>query len=111
MEQVLNVVRAISLTKTSQLQSASRTQAEITIEQLLTTTLMIQANKALEKKFKELTIQSKNEDEPSFVVTPFKGDKKERTKEAINTCLGHWESHFELHSKPDAVKIGYVGRE
>ena len=64
MEQVLNVVGAISLTETSQPQSASRTQAQITIEQLLTTTLiqlaeMRQANTALEKKFQELTIESK----------------------------------------------------
>ena len=66
---------------------------------------------ALEKKFQELTIESKKEGEPSFVVTPFKGDKKERTEEAISTWLGRWESHFELHPKPDAVKIGYVGRE
>ena len=55
MEQDLNVVRAISLTETSQPQSASRTQTEITIEQLLTTTLnqlaeMRQANRALEKR-------------------------------------------------------------
>ena len=57
MEQVSNVVGAISPTETSQLQSASRTQAEITIEQLLTTTLnqlaeMRQANMALEKNSK-----------------------------------------------------------
>ena len=65
-------------------QSASRTQTEITIEQLLTTTLnhlaeMRQANMALEKKFQELSIESEKEGEPFFVVTPFKGDKKERT--------------------------------
>ena len=36
----------------------------------------------------ELTIESKKEGEPSFIVTPFKGDKKERTEEAINTWLG-----------------------
>ena len=66
----------------------------------------------LEKKFQELTIESKKEGEPSFVVTPFKGDKKERAaEEDINSWLGHWESHFELHPKPDAVKIGYVGSE
>ena len=112
----MNAVGTISPNETSQPQSASRTQAEITIEQLLTTTLnqlaeMRQANMALEKKFQELTIESKKEGEPSFVVTPFKGDKKERTEEAISTWLGRWESHFELHPKPDAVKIGYVGRE
>ena len=61
MEQVLNAVGAFSLTETSQPQSASRTQVEITIEQLLTTTLnqlaeMRQANMALEKKFQQLTI-------------------------------------------------------
>ena len=66
MEQVLNVVGAISTTETSQLQSASFTEAEIIIEQLLTTTLnqlaeMRQANMALEKKFQELTIESKKE--------------------------------------------------
>ena len=55
-----------------------------------------------------MTIESKKEGEPSFVVTPFKGDKKERTEEAINTWLGRWESHCELHPKPDAVKIGYI---
>ena len=64
MEQVLSVVGVISLTETSEPQSTSRTQAEITIEQLLTTTLkqlaeMKQANMALEKKFHELTIESK----------------------------------------------------
>ena len=111
MEQDLNVVRAISLTETSQPQSASRTQTEITIEQLLTTTLNQLANMALEKKFQELTIESKKEGEPSFVVTPFKGDNKERTEEAINTWLGCWESHFGLHPKPDVVKIGYVSPE
>ena len=65
---------------------------------------------ALEKKFQELTIKSKKECELSFVVTPFKGDKKERTEEAISTWLCGWESHFELRPKPDVVKIGYVGR-
>mgnify|MGYP000471055595 CR=1 FL=1 len=39
MEQVLNIVQVISLIETAQLQSASHTQVEITIEQLLTTTL------------------------------------------------------------------------
>ena len=66
MEQVLNTVRAISPIETSQLQSTSRIQAEITINQLLTTTLnqlakMRQANMALEKKSQELTIESKKE--------------------------------------------------
>ena len=32
--------------------------------------------------------------EPSFVVKPFTGDKKERTEEAICTWLGRWESTF-----------------
>ena len=59
----------------------------------------------------ELTIESKKECEPSFIVTPFKGDKQEHTEEAIITWLGHWESHFELHPKIEVVKIGYVGRE
>ena len=61
MEQVLNAVGAISQT-----QSTSRTQAEISIEQLLTTTFnqlakMRHANMALEKKFQELTIEFKKE--------------------------------------------------
>ena len=66
---------------------------------------------ALEKKFQELTIESKKEGELSFVVTPLKGHKKERIEEAISTCLGCSESNFELHPKPDFVKFGYVGRE
>ena len=116
MEKVLNIVGTISPPETSQLQSASHTQAKIIIEQLLTNTLnqlakMRQANMALGKKFQELTIESKKEGEPSFVVTPFKGDKKERTEEAISTWLRRWESYFELHPKPDFVKNGYVGRE
>jgi hypothetical protein len=49
--------------------------------------------------------------EPSFVVKPYHGDKKERTEEAICTWLGRWESHFELHPKPDSIKISYVARE
>ena len=49
--------------------------------------------------------------EPSFVVNPFTGDKKERTKEAICTWLGRWESHFELYPTPDSTNIAYVGRE
>ena len=116
MEQVLNAVGTISPNETSQPQSASRTQVEITIEKLLTIALnqlaeMRQANMAFENIFRELTIKSKKEGEPSFVVMPFKGDKKERTEEAISTWLGHWESHFELHPKIEVVKIGYVGRE
>ena len=47
--------------------------------------------------------------EPSFVVKPFTGDKKERTEEAICTWLGRWESHFELYPTPDSTKIAYVG--
>ena len=113
MEQVLNIFGAISLTGISQLQSTSCTLDEITIEQLLITTLnqmakVQQANMALEKKFQELTFESKKEGEPSFIVTPFKGDKKGRTKEAISTWCGRWESHFDLHPKVDAVKIGYL---
>ena len=117
MEKVLNIVGTISPPETSQLQSASHTQAKIIIEQLLTTTAlnqlaeMRQANIALEKKFQDLTIGSKKEGESSFIVTPFKGDKKERTEEAISTWLRRWESYFELHPKPDFVKNGYVGCE
>ena len=62
---------------------------------------------ALENKFQELTIESKKEGEPSFIVMPFNEDKKERIKEAISTWLGRCE----LHPKPDVVKIGYVDRE
>ena len=102
------IVGAISPTETSQLQFASRTQAEITIEQFLTTTLnqlteMRQANMALEKKFQDLTIESKKEGDPSFVVIQFKGDNKERTEVAISTWLGRWESHVELHPKSNVV--------
>ena len=49
--------------------------------------------------------------EPSFVVKPFMGDKKERTEEAICTWLGRWESHFELCPTPYSTKIAYVRRE
>ena len=34
-----------------------------------------------------------------------------KTEQAITTWLDCWESHFELHPKPHAVKIGYIGRE
>ena len=33
----------------------------------------------------------------------FMGDKKERTEEAFSNWLGCWESHFELHPKPNAL--------
>ena len=49
--------------------------------------------------------------EPSFVVKPFTGEKKERTKEAISSSLGRWESHFDLYLTPDSTKIAYVSRE
>jgi hypothetical protein len=48
---------------------------------------------------------------PCFVVKPFHGDKKERTEEAICSWLGRFESHFELHPKPNSTKISYVARE
>ena len=72
---------------------------------------MKQAKMSLEKKFQDLTIEFQKEGEPSFFVMPFKGDKKEKTEEAISTWLGRWESHFELHPKPNVVKISYVGRD
>ena len=46
--------------------------------------------------------------EPSFVVNPFTGDKKERTKESIYTWLGRWESHFKLYPMLDSTKIAYI---
>jgi hypothetical protein len=49
--------------------------------------------------------------ESSFVVKPYHDNKKERTEEAICTWLGCWESHFELHPKPDSTKISYITRE
>ena len=49
--------------------------------------------------------------EPSFVVKPFTGEKKERTEEAICTWLGQCESHFELYPMLDSTKIAYIGRE
>ena len=42
--------------------------------------------------------------EHSFVVMSFQVERKERTKEAICTWLGRWESHFKLHPKPDSTK-------
>ena len=59
----------------------------------------------------EINRPDERQGEPSFVVKPFTGDKKERTEEAICTWLGRWESHFELYPTPDSTKIAYVGRE
>ena len=56
-------------------------------------------------------MKSMNKGEPIFILKPFKGDKKERTEEAISTWLGQWEPHFGLHSKFDVVNIGDAGRE
>ena len=42
---------------------------------------------ALEKKFQELTIESKKEGEPSFIIMPFKGDKKlQRSMVLFHLC-------------------------
>ena len=74
-----------------------------------------QSQSALEARVISLQHETNRPDErqgePSFVVKPFTGDKKERTEEAICTWLGRWESHFELYPKPDGTKIAYVGRE
>ena len=59
----------------------------------------------------EINRTDERQGEPSFVVKPFTGDKKERTEQAICTWLGLWESHFELYPTPDSMKIAYVGRE
>ena len=42
----------------------------------------------------EINRPNERQGEPSFVVKPFTGDKKERTEEAICTWLGRWESHL-----------------
>ena len=72
-----------------------------------------QSQSALEARVISLQQETNRPDErqgePSFVVKPFTGDKKERTEEAICTWLGRWESHFELYPKPDSTKIAYVG--
>ena len=74
-----------------------------------------QSQSALEARVISLQRETNRPDErqgePSFVVKPFTGDKKERTEEAICTWLGRWESHFELYPTPDSTKIAYVGRE
>ena len=90
----MNTIGVIPLTKTSQLQSASHTKAEITLEKLLATTLnqlaeVRQANMSLEKKFDELTIASKKGDEPSFIVMPFKGD-----------CHEYWSCQSSSNPRP-----------
>ena len=55
----------------------------------------------------QMNVETKDDqsDEPSFIVKPFQGQNKERTKEEFCTCLGHWESHFELHRKFDSMEI------
>ena len=59
----------------------------------------------------EINRPNERQGEPSFVVKPFTGEKKERTKKAICTWLGWWESHFELYPTLDSAKIPYVSRE
>ena len=74
-----------------------------------------QPQSALEARVISLQNETNRPDErqgePSFVVKPFTGEKKERTEEAICTWLGRWESHFELYPTPDSTNIAYVGRE
>ena len=74
-----------------------------------------QSQRALEAHLISLQSETNRPDErqgePSFVVKPFTGEKKERTEEAICTRLSRWESHFELYPMPDSTKIAYVGRE
>ena len=47
-----------------------------------------QAHIALEQKIQALTMEFMNDGGPTFIVGPFKGDKKERAEEAITTWLG-----------------------
>ena len=44
-----------------------------------------QAYAVLEQKFQAMTMEPSNEGGPTFIVKPFKGDKKERIEEAILT--------------------------
>ncbi len=90
------------------------------IQQCLNTTLtelseLRKSHGALESRVSDMHTNANMKDdsqgEPSFAVKPYTGDKKERTEEAISTWLGRWESHFELHPKPDITKIAYVSRE
>ena len=57
------------------------------------------------------SLKDDKQGEPSLVVKPYIGDKKEQIDEAIITCLGRWESHFKLHPKLDHTKICYASRE
>mgnify|MGYP006925743122 FL=1 len=41
----------------------------------------------------------------------FQSEKKGRTHEAICTCLGRWDSPFDVHPKPNSTKIGHVTRD
>ena len=74
-----------------------------------------QSQSALEARVislqRETNRPNERQGEPSFVVKPFTGDKKERTEEAICMWLGRWESHFELYTTPDSTKIAYIRRE
>ena len=90
------------------------------IQQCLNTTLtelseLRKSHGALESRVSDMHTSANMKDdsqgEPSFAVKPYTGDNKEHTEEAISTWLGHWESHFKLHPKPDITKIAYVSRE
>ncbi len=77
----------------SPIPTTSHDPAAITTQHLLTAILnelatARQSHLALEQKFQALTMESLNEGEPAFIVKPFKGDKKERTEEAVSTWIG-----------------------
>ena len=76
---------------------------------------ILQSNSALEARVLSIQRDANKHDEcqgePSFVVKPFTGEKKERIEEAICMWLGCWESNFELYPMLDSTKIAYVARE
>ena len=104
MEQLMSALGIASPTNipNPEAPTTSKEPAGITSQSVLTAVLnelvsTRQAYAALDQKFQAMTMEPNNEAGATFTVKPFKGDKKEKTEEAISTWLGRGQSHFQLH--------------